>query len=87
MSRTVKPLPDDDDALVKISVDVRAGGLRWVDQHVTRADNPHGSRTDVVRAALAEYAQRHSVPEGEPEAAPKVRIAKVRTTKVVKPGA
>jgi hypothetical protein len=58
MSRATKPLPDDDAALVKVSVDVRAGSLRWIDTHAARDDNPHRSRTDVIRAALAEYAQR-----------------------------
>lgn len=96
MSRTVKPLPEDDEAWVKISVDVRAGDLRWIDQHVASTDNWHGSRTDVIRAALTYYAQQHGTlgreanpaPEAEPAAKrAAVRTAKVRTAKVVKPDA
>lgn len=95
MSRSVKPLPDDDEAWVKISVDVRAGDLRWIDQHVARTDNGHGSRTDVIRAALTYYAQQHGMPERDATPAPKTqpaakrafgRPAKARTAKAAKPG-
>lgn len=51
-------LPPDDDAQVRVSFLLRAGGLRWIDAKAAEVGSAT-TRTDILRAALKEYATRH----------------------------
>lgn len=56
-------LPEDDDELVRVHLEIKARGLRYVD---ARAAEIGKTRTDVIRLALGEYKERHPLLSDRP---------------------
>jgi hypothetical protein len=54
-----QPIPDNPDAKVKVSMDLKASGVNWLDDYAKATDR---SRADVIREALQEYIARHGRP-------------------------